>query len=362
MNPLAPDLYSLLNRRLPGGVLRTANVGIAAMPHRTYGLDGRPRLELVVPGEEYICFCPFCGDSSGHLYINHLFGQFDEHTGKPSWHLAKCFRRSCLSRSDNREQLINILFGIHGYDRRRPVPWQIRPGQCAPTDPTRLSRVEPPGQLIPVNQLYDAHAARLYLRDRGYDLDELSSVWGISLCVEPCTDDSALGRIFIPMVMHGELVAWQTRYPGELDWKATHIRKYLNMRWMPKRLLLYNFDRARTQPFVCLMEGVTDVWALGDPGVALLGKTITEQQVQLVAATWKDKPVVILLDGDDPDAVRAAEDMRLRLLMGGVTSPLVQLALPDGKDPGETPRRELRDFIQTGLTERGIKLQEELAC
>ncbi len=32
-------------------------------------------------GEEYSTSCPFCGDTRGRLYVNHLWGTKDKFTG-----------------------------------------------------------------------------------------------------------------------------------------------------------------------------------------------------------------------------------------------------------------------------------------
>lgn len=52
-------------------------------------------------------------------------------------------------------------------------------------------------------------------------------------------------------------------------------------------------------------EGVTDIWRVGAPGVAILGKHASDEQVRLLSLGWADKVAVVLLDTDA--AAEAAE-------------------------------------------------------
>jgi len=66
------------------------------------------------------------------------------------------------------------------------------------------------------------------------------------------------GRIFIPVIMNGMLVGWQGRYIGDPDWKVSRVQKYFNLRGMSKKDMLYNFDVAKNQPMVVLVEGAAE--------------------------------------------------------------------------------------------------------
>jgi hypothetical protein len=313
---LSPLLYGLLDERLPDGVLRVTDAGIATRLRETYTITGnqtRPVVQVAYPGERYICRCVFCDDRSGHLYVNSRYGQWNAHTQSYLTHLVKCFRRDCLADWRHGRELAEFLFGARGGSARvRGQDLVLRPG-VQPEDTARLVPIEPPGRMCPLTRLYNKHPARQFLLDRGYSLEELETVYGVAFC-NSSRDPLVEGRIWIPLRQDGELVFWQARYPGDLDWKKSNIRKYMNLDRPVKGLTLYNHDVARTQPLVVVTEGVTDVWKVGKPGVALLGKHASPRQLDLLAAGWGDRCIVILLDADDPDAGQAAEKIRLQLL------------------------------------------------
>jgi DNA primase len=159
-------------------------------------------------------------------------------------------------------------------------------------------------------------------------------------------------RLYVPIRMGGRLVDWQGRYAGELDWGATGKPKYYNAPGMRKGQLLYNYDQALRQPFVVVVEGVTDVWRVGLPAVALFGKSATQEQAKLLAAGWYGKPVVILLDAD---AAEEAEKVRQQV---AVLHPeqVVVITLPEGMDPGSCPRDELWKLLRAEAKRQGANL------
>ena len=144
--------------------------------------------------------------------------------------------------------------------------------------------------------------------------------------------------------MNGTLRGWQARYVDEPADKA--IPKYYNMPSMRKNELLYNFDRASRCPMVCLCEGVTDVWSVGPASVALFGKTLSQHQKLLIASTWKEGVVVVMLDGDD--AGRGAAEGIADRLRGAVYHVDI-FALEDGLQPdqlsSDEPHQQLDSLL-----------------
>ncbi|MEJ7639725.1 MAG: hypothetical protein WKF75_17570, partial [Singulisphaera sp.] len=58
--------------------------------------------EVLDYGETYRVDCPFCNDRRQRLWINHLWAEEDEETGRDNLHLATCFNEECLKDHDNR--------------------------------------------------------------------------------------------------------------------------------------------------------------------------------------------------------------------------------------------------------------------
>jgi hypothetical protein len=151
----------------------------------------------------------------------------------------------------------------------------------------------------------------------------------------------AQDRLIIPVIMNGVEVGWQARYAGEIAWKAERIPKYFTQPGMQKSRVLYNHDLAVKQPIIVVCEGPSDVWRVGPSGVGLLGKQATIQQRALLAKQARDKPVIVLLDGDAvADSNRLREQLKPLAHRG-----LAQVRLSYGRDPGSYPREELWSII-----------------
>jgi hypothetical protein len=183
-----------------------------------------------------------------------------------------------------------------------------------------------------------------YLSGRGYDLVELEKSFGVTVCVRASPRyPVAQGRVVIPYVLKGKRVGWLTRYPGELDWKASRFPRFYSMPGMRKSQVLYNYDRAREYPFPVVTEGPSKVWAVGPQGVGLMGKSASHQQIVLLLSAWHDRPAVVMLDGNDPDARTKAEKLGRTLTQ--LLKQAVVVRLPEGVDPGDKPRDLLWQFI-----------------
>ncbi len=360
--PRNPTLYASLLRNF--GQVQISNEGDAPVfGSPIYSVArGRVESQLVDEGEYYRVNCFGCNDTRKRLYVNHLWCTLDPLNGHPMRHLAICYNESCLSR--HYASFEEKIFGMTTAVARAAM--EAMWAQVAPAthdaDAVPLGPVAAPGVMIPVNQLPRRHRAAVYLRDeRSFDLDELALRWGISFC-DTAEPKYALvtSRIFVPIFHDGDMVGWQGRWPGD-DWRSCGAQKYYNLPGFKKRLVLYNFDEARNakRRYVVVCEGVTDVWAVGDGGVALLGKTISQAQRDLLAGFTKRGGLVVLML--DPDARDGADDKEsrkfaaqvdlLRTACGGL---MVDAPLPDGRDPGAFARRDLRAIIRDAVAGAGF--------
>ena len=159
-----------------------------------------------------------------------------------------------------------------------------------------------------------------------------------------------MDHIVIPIRMQRDLVGWQARYPADLDWKATGQRKYYNLPGMPKRLFLYNYDTARLYSVVVVVEGVTSVWRMGGPVVAIFGKSLSEQQRRMLLE-WD--LVVFMLDNDDESAQHKMIEMHADVSRH---KPACMVILPDGTDPAQFNRRILWDLVKESAQAAGHRL------
>jgi hypothetical protein len=349
--PLNPTLYGLLRQEF--GNVRLAHKDDAMAKQYVINYDVHPpRLKLAPPahgyGEYYRVNCPFCYDTRGRLWINHMWGVWDSVVSSYNLWLANCFNEeACLSDPDCRQALFKQVYGFKNMDQRSD-PIEILTGN---TYDEPLKEVTYPGDWIALTNLGQDHPAIQYMLSREYTY-EMFDKYHLGYCIDALYEyRAAKDRIIIPLFMDEVLVGWQARYVGELDWKKTPIPKYYNLPGMKRRQILYNYDTARKEPYGVLLEGVTGVWNLGDKAVALLGKVLSGAQLELIIKTWK--AVVILMDGDDTgkEAAQAIYD-ELRHYI-----PCVVVTLPPERDPGNSDAEWLWMLIHTKAASEGLDLE-----
>lgn len=338
--PLNPILYRLLHQKF--GEVKIANEGCHAYFQRMHNPfnSSRTVLRASAWGEYYCVRCPFCNDHSPRLWINHRYASEVENGRRQLTHLAVCYNNQCLREPGRLEQLEQIIFGMGGHLKARPMT--IRPATSAFT-PTA---VEPPGEILPIRELPKNHEARAYIKSRGFDPDWLSDNFQVGLCVTASEPKFEVmkNRLYIPVTFRNELVGWQCRAIG-----PSKAGKYLNAPNMRKSAFLYNFDKAEKQPFVVVVEGVTSVWRLGGGAVCLFGKSMSMAQQSLISRTWAGKPVFLLLDND---ARPEMEQARIALTQSGMK--VVTIELPDARDPADYSLDAITDLLMDRAAAAGV--------
>ena len=142
------------------------------------------------------------------------------------------------------------------------------------------------------NELLDSH--KKYLISRGFDPDYIYHKYNLK-CVGPISKRWK-NTLIVPVYFHHRLVTWLA---GDITGKRTN--KYKNAlveeSIIPINRTLYNFDIAKDT--ILVVEGVTDVWNIGDGAVGLYRKYATLQQLKILSTFNR---VFIMLD---PDALEA---------------------------------------------------------
>jgi DNA primase catalytic core, N-terminal domain len=337
---LNEPLFRRLQKRC--GQVRIENSGATVgNTHRLDPVTLRPRRQTGSGGEQYVVCCPFCQDSKYHLYVSYLYGEPNEVTDDNNLHLAICFRRDCLRDPGNRHHLANSLFGMLELPTRQTRP--LLP--FSDPKPLRPS-VTAPGEIVALNTLSEDHPALVYLRGRGFDPEELHEEWGVGYCASGRFGPMQ-NRIYIPIHLGGKLVGWQGRALSE-----DVTPKYCNMPGFRKSEALYNFDHARAQPVVVVVEGVTDAWRVGRPAVAILGKKASHAQIIQLAVCSHKKPLLIALDGD----ARNEADQLARELKPVHEGGVVVVPMPVGCDPGGLERDKFWDIVRGAAKEQCVSL------
>jgi hypothetical protein len=350
-SPLNPVLYSRLKEEF--GDVKVSNAGRASIMHyQPDALTGRMRAQMTTAGEYYQVSCPFCGDTRKRLWVNHRWGFEDEVLGTKSLWLAICFNESCLVERSNLLSLYDRIYGFKNAKLRGQQPI-VLPGKV---EETVLREVELPGVTIRLDQLPKNHPACIYLRSRRLDPVELGKTFNVSLCVDASPKyPVAHGRLVLPVIMDKQVVGWQCRYPGELDWKTAKQPKYYNKPDMPGRLMLYNYDNAIQYPYVVITEGPFDAINVGPCAVATMGKHLPQQQMRLICEGWDEGVVMVMFDGD---AWKETQAVAKRICEENYNGRVVPIQLSADRDPGSIDNAVMWEGINSILAKEGIDLSK----
>lgn len=349
-SPLNPVLFSRLREEF--GRVQISQEGIAASTRHAKEMFGdRLKLQISSAGEYYRVNCPYCNDSRGRLWVNHLWGVPDEITRSKNLWLAICYNEDCLSTQGRSLELYDRVLGFKNAKMRNAGPIVILQGSV---EEQVLKEVPLPGFTLRLDHIPDNERVIQYVRSRGFDPVELGEMFGVSYCLDANSQyRMAHGRIIIPVIMRNMTVGWQGRFVGDIDWKAAGIPKYYNLPNMPRRLMLYNFDKARENPYVVVTEGPLDAWRVGEPAVAAFGKHLSQPQIRLVCENWEGGAVIILLDGD---AWADTEELTERFHAEQYKGAVIPVRLPQDQDPGKLTRTFLWECIDDECQKVGVDL------
>jgi DNA primase len=172
----------------------------------------------------------------------------------------------------------------------------------------------------------------------------LTAEWAADFGLGVCTRGMMKGRWCIPIHdLQGDLVAYAGRWVGPDEALPEGEDRYKLPPRFRKTQVLFNAQRAAqlSDGPVIVVEGyfgALRLHSLGVPAVALMGSSISAEQVALLRA-WP--LVTLLMDGDQPGREAAA-----RLLPVLAERHHVHVAaLPDGLEPDTAPEAELRGLL-----------------
>lgn len=184
-----------------------------------------------------------------------------------------------------------------------------------------------------------------HFKERGLS-PEIVGTFGLGYC-----DKGIMaGRICIPIHNgDGAIVAYAGRWVGPMEELPEGKGKYELPAGFHKELELFNLHRVAHCRHVVVVEGFFGAIRLHDlrtPAVALMGTTVSAQQLELLAHATA-RHVTVLLDGDMPGREAA----------GRVAGAIAKVAwsrivhLPDGAQPDTVDRAELGRLLGRGQEE-----------
>lgn len=262
--------------------------------------------------------CPFCNDASFH-------GGFATDRNKFS-----CWR--CGSHLI--KEVISELLNVNEHGARQLFKQFSSNSPNFPTEttaPRKNNSIEIPGK-----KLLPMHID--YLRSRRFDPDKLVQEYNIR-------GTNQLGkykfRIIIPIYFQGKIVSYIGRdvtRKSKLRYKACPSELEI----ISHREILYGLDNANNTT-VILVEGITDVWRLGENSIACFGLQFSDEQVLLLVQRFSE--VIISFDRE-VEAIRRARKLQ-RILEGlGIEA---RIAIPPKRDPAEMTDTEIRSWKKSLL-------------
>jgi len=318
-------------------------------------------------GEEYKVCCPFCNDTRGRLFINHMWGVPDEELGGRNLFLAQCFNETrCLDNSQMQKQLYEQVYMVGG---RPPSRIHLRPGKTVATKVGPVSWPGPVTRLDVLMERHPHHRAIEYLESRFIDPVKLGKLYEVGYCAES-RYHYASDRLIFPILMGGQLVGWQARYIGDsvlgVPFNKAKVPKYWSCPDMPRKLVAFNYDRAIQHPTIAIVEGPTDVYGFGVQALAVLGTTMSVELQKRFAAdvkrNWGKKAVVLIILDPKQNAVSAAKGKPhhikvLEMSLRAHLPHIVPVYLPDVEsDPGSLDRDLLREICKDAAKKKRLTL------
>jgi len=312
-----------------------------------YGIELQPR------GKELVGKCPFHEEEKASFGVNLEKGVF---------HCFGCSAKGNVLDFVARKEGVTIrkaaetLAEWQGIDARREKPERTprnaagepKPaGEKVSSSPKEKERAATPVAAQPATPEGEGNRPLTftlkldpehpYLRERGVDRG-LAEAFGIGFC----SRGMMRGRIAIPLANEmGELVGYVGRWAGPDPPEGEE--RYKLPPGFKKNEVLFNLHRVRDSEHLVLVEGCWSVFrlhALGVPTVALLGRSLSPKQEELLAG-GKASRLTLLMDGDEPGRSAAAE-----LLPRLARRFFVRVVeLPEGAEPDMIAEGELRSLL-----------------
>lgn len=263
--------------------------------------------------------CPFCRDTKKHLGFNLEHG------------ILSCWR--CGSHSA--EGLVMALEGLKYHEACKVVLEYSddQPYRIMPKPRTKAQGLEGklrwPDGTVPLQPYHKS-----YLAARGYDPDHLVRKYGL---MGTLGAGSYALRIMAPIFHDGIWVSYQGRdITGNSKLRYKACREELEL--VSHKTILYNLDNCQGSTAM-LVEGITDVWRMGDGSCASFGITTSKHQVRLLSERFGK--VYVMFDRE-PEAQKAAKSIANQLSVLGVEATVIRLREGDPADMSQGEAERVR--------------------
>jgi len=316
------------------------------------------------PGEEYRVDCPFCGDTRGRLYINHMWGKLDKVSLRPMLWPVQCFNEQCMEDYQRRLDLYQLVFGD-------TVVEDIAADEQIEEVEEKLVPVSYPGLTQDLSSIIETnpnHDVILWCLARGFCPEELAYVYGVQYCdfhhvthgVSQDFSAKLVAPIYAKVNGRYEMVAWTARKLYE----STPGPKWLHSKGSISKVF-YGLGAASKYQTIVVVEGPGDKWSVGINAVAVFGKTVNAKRLSALSSVInsrsnpKDSTVVVLLDPEqDHKAKQEGKTHHIEQatdkLKQVLDCPVLPVYLPLGFDPGALRRNYIWACIKNEAKKNGV--------
>ena len=260
--------------------------------------------------------CPFCQDSSSHLGI---------HLEKKVFNCWVCGEHGSILK------LIRQINQCSYYETYRIIESYQENYQDFQKKEEKIVEIITEENILPKECSNDfPQSYKTYLASRRFNPDYVIKKYSLKAC--PHWGDWKF-RIIAPVFLNQKIVS----FIG-IDTTRQLTKKYKNCpnekSILPIKQCLYNIDSVKEN--CVLVEGVLDVWRIGDGCVASLGTEITKEQISLLM-TKEVKKFYVLFDSD---ATKKA--IKVANLVGSII-PTEILELKEG-DPADLDNDQVKEI------------------
>jgi len=303
---LNPALYTALKSVFK--YINISNQGMPAEYEVTTDFFGKKKITINHWGETYSLSCPYCRDKRTRLYISNIWGT--EIDGVPYRFTDPIV---CQNEGCNMRHFWNLLYGDKNSLLSLPTVVEVD----EPVVHTRMEYPCDPKDLVLVNKLPSGHPALEYLLKRKFDLDELSEIYQISYCPKSEWSRTIFdsqgnkylltpaNRLIIPNIQKGQWYGWQSRYIGDCPKDPVTgkklLQKYLSAPGFSISHTLFNIDNVakNSNNSLCFVnEGPFSAIGCKGYGVATSGMFPKPMQEELLASTFKDGEIIVLVESE----------------------------------------------------------------
>lgn len=207
--------------------------------------------------------------------------------------------------------------------------------------PTPEIRIKPFRLPTAVTSLTQPH--KKYLESRGFDPEYIEKTWELKSTSPTSILDKAeyKYRILAPVYWENRMVSFQARDvtgKSKLKYKAcTKEREHIH-----HKHILYGKPEKLGGTGI-IVEGITDVWRLGESSFALFGIGFTTKQILILYKTFEK--VFIVFD-EDPQALQKGKELTWELR--GLGMKAEQIIIPG--DPGSMVQEEANELVKSCTT------------